>query len=202
MRSFLGGTCLALLLCSACSSDTVDSDEQARRAYLGLDTSVEKSLTLGFQGFNAASNANIPAQMTAGDKSGTLTIGGQVDAGTSINKQMRLTVGMVMYSDGPFAIDMSGHTATITYDTDAATATQPQLDLSLHNFPNGTFTGTLMGTYHLSGDIKGDATLNLTFTGDLMDDGTGKTVRKPGTTTVTGTATNADGGMYTVNVMI
>ena len=34
-------------------NDEVSSDEQARRAYLGIDKSVEKSLQLGFDGFNS-----------------------------------------------------------------------------------------------------------------------------------------------------
>src|SRR5215207_9738868 len=73
--------CVSLLSLSgfACSDDDgVDSDEEARRAYLGLDLSIEKSLTLGFAGFNAASSANIDAQMDAGDSTGMLTISGQV----------------------------------------------------------------------------------------------------------------------------
>src|SRR5690349_7573501 len=88
------------LLIAACSSDQVDSDEQARRAYLALDKSISKSLNLGFQGFNMASSANIAPQMGAGDKAGTLTITGQVDQGSSANKGMRLNVGMVGYDDG------------------------------------------------------------------------------------------------------
>src|SRR4051812_2313430 len=74
---------LASLGLAACSSDSIDSDEQARRAYLGLDPSVEKSIALGFDGFNAASSANIPTQMAAGDLTGTIAIDGQVDQGAS-----------------------------------------------------------------------------------------------------------------------
>lgn len=83
---------------SGCGND-ISSDEQARRAYLGLDKSVGKSLQLGFAGFNAASSANIPAQTTTGDAGGTLTITGQVDQGASSNKGMRLRVGMAGYTD-------------------------------------------------------------------------------------------------------
>ncbi|HTJ41373.1 MAG TPA: hypothetical protein VL463_04730 [Kofleriaceae bacterium] len=193
----------ATFLLTACGSDEIDSNEAARRAYLGLDKSIQKSLTLGFDGFYAGSNANIATQMAPGDSTGTLTISGHVDAGQSNNKQMHLNVGMVMYSDGAFVVDDKNDKATITYDTSTDVTMQPELGLSLHNFPNGTYDGTMVnGTYHLSGDIKGDATLNLTLTGELMDDGTGKTVRKPGTTVITGTATNADGGSYTINVTI
>jgi hypothetical protein len=68
---------------TACGSDELDSDEEARRAYLGLDLSIEKSLGLGFAGFNAASSANIDPQIGTGDGGGMLTITGQVDQGTS-----------------------------------------------------------------------------------------------------------------------
>jgi hypothetical protein len=196
--------CASLLALSAaaCSDDSgVSSDEEARRAYLGLDRSIEKSLTLGFAGFNAASSANIDPQTAAGDLAGTLTITGQVDQGNSDNKNMRLYVGMVGYSDGKVVIDEQQHEIDLTYDTDAEAASQPFLSLSLKNLPTGTFDGTLMGTYHLSGDIGGDVTLDLTMAGQLMDDGTGKVVRVPGSTTITGTATSGDGS-YAVDVTI
>jgi hypothetical protein len=45
----------------------VSSEEQAQRAYLGLDKSIGKALVLGFAGFNAASSANISPQSTSGD---------------------------------------------------------------------------------------------------------------------------------------
>src|SRR5215217_3643675 len=98
---------------TACGDDEVSSDEQARRAYLGLDESVSKALQLGFAGFNAASSANIPAQSAPGGVSGTLFISGQVDQGASTNKGMRLRVGMATYSGtlkGPFQMtgDLEG----------------------------------------------------------------------------------------------
>lgn len=198
------------LLIAACSSDQVDSDEQARRAYLGLDKSVGKSINLGFQGFNMASSANITPQTTMGDKAGMLTISGQVDQGASANKEMRLDVGMVGYDDGDVKINDSGDTIHIVYDTSTDLTMQPYLDLKLMNIPTGTLTGTLTsnanmtGVYKLTGDIKGTLTLNLTISGTLMPGtGTGTTVeRVVGTTTVTGTATNSDGGTYQVNVML
>src|SRR5262245_60070910 len=96
---------LIALLGTACSdSDDLDSNEEARRAYFGLDASIEKSLALGFAGFNAASSANIDAQMGVGDDTGTLVITGQVDQGASANKGMRLFVDMHDYSDGKVVI--------------------------------------------------------------------------------------------------
>jgi len=200
-----------LLLCfvlGACgSSDTVSSDEQARRAYLGLDKSIGKSITLGFDGFNSASSANISPQMVAGDKAGTLTVTGQVDQGASANKGMRLYVGMVGYTDGPITVDDKNHTISVTYDTATDAASQPYLQMMLMNIPSGTLTGsltsggTMAGKYHLTGDIKGDVELDLQFTGTLMSGGNNTVVRVPGSTHVTGTAVSGD-GMYTVDVTI
>jgi len=185
---------------AACGSDDIDSDEAARRAYLGLDPSIEKSLALGFAGFNSASSANISPQMGTGTGAGSLVITGQVDQGSSDNKGMRLRVGMIDYTDG--AIDIGdGETVDITYDTSDDVAMQPALELSLRNIPDGTLTGTLIGVYVMAGDLEGEATLNLTFTGLIRNDGTGKTVRMPGSTTVTGTATSGD-GTYDVNITL
>ncbi len=179
--------------------DEVSSDEQARRAYLGLDKSIEKSLQLGFAGFNAASSANISPQTTNGDTTGTLTVSGQVDQGSLANKGMRLRVGMTNYSDGTVTVD--DETVKITYQTATATTAQPALDLSLRNIPNGTFTGTLVGAFQMSQDLEGEVTLNLSMSGMIEDDGTGKVRRKAGSTTVTGTAKSGD-GEYQVNVTL
>jgi len=191
-------------LTAACGGDdAVDSDEQARRAYLGLDKSIQKSIDLGFAGFNSASSANIDPQSANGDKAGTLTITGQVDQGSSNNKGMRLKVGMVHYTDGPFAINSDGDTIEVIYDTVTDVTMQPALTMQLKNIPSGTLDGTLMGVYQLTNDLTGTLTLNLTFAGTLQA-GSGSTIttRVQGTTTVTGTATNADGGVYNISIMI
>ncbi len=189
----------------ACGDDDIDSDEAARRAYLGLDLSVEKALNLGFAGFNAASSANIDPQSGPGDATGTLTVTGQVDQGASANKGMRLNVGMVDYSDGPFEVIVEGEDEpieiAITYDTSANLAEQPYLMLQLRDIPDGTFTGELTGTYFAEGHIEGDVTLDLTMSGQIMDGGNGLVVRVIGTTTITGTATSGD-GLYDVNVTL
>lgn len=185
-------------LAPACSSDTsLSSDEQARRAYLGLDKSIGKSITLGFDGFNSASSANISPQTTTGDGTGMLVITGQVDQGSSANKGMRLAVAMTDYSDGKFVVD--GNDVSLTYATDAAA--QPTLDMMLKGIPTGTISGTLAGLYHMSGDLVGDVTLTLTFTGDLQAGPNNTVERKPGTTVVSGTAA-ADGGTYNVMVTL
>lgn len=193
------GLTLIGLLGAACGSDGIDSDEAARRAYLGLDTSVESSLALGFAGFNAANSANIDPQMMPGLSAGMLTITGQVDQGSSANKGMRLHVGMVDFSDGEVVLD-DLTTFEATYNTDVDVTQQPALDLSLRGIPTGTFTGTLAGVYHLSGGIDADADLSLTFSGTLQAAPGGAT-RVPGTTKVTGTATSGD-GVFEVNVTL
>jgi hypothetical protein len=196
-------------LCAAvgCDDDDIDSDESARRAYLGLDLSIEKSITLGFAGFNAASSANIDAQTAMGNVAGTLTVTGQVDQGASLNKGMRLNIGMVGYNDGDIAINDDGDTINVTYDTDVDPLKQPYLTMQLKNIPTGMLDGqltsntTMTGVYLLSGDIVGELTLNLVIAGTLA--GTVDAVsRAPGTTTVTGTATNSDGGVYEINLTI
>jgi hypothetical protein len=193
------GILTSSILAIGCGSDEIDSDEAARRAYLGLDGSIERSLALGFDGFNAATSANIPPQMAAGPAGGTLTITGQVDQGASDNKGMRLRVGMVGYTEG--AIEIDGDDIDIVYDTAADAANQPYLQLNLRNIPNGTFTGSLVGDYTMTGDLEGTATLNVTFSGNIMDDGAGNVVRAPGTIMVTGTATTGD-GVYNIAVTL
>ncbi len=187
---------LALALLAACGSDTVSSAQGARLAYLGLDGAIDRALTLGLQGFNAAQSANIAPQTGNGDVSGTLTVTGQVDQGASVNKELRLKTAFVTYQDRVSGGDAGA--THITYDTDAAAL--PALGLSLRNIPNGTFTGTLAGKVHMSGDLKGDVTLALTFTGNLQAVPGGQGVqRAPGTTHVTGTATS-DYGTYTIDL--
>jgi hypothetical protein len=166
----------------------VGSEEDARRAYVGLDKSVDKAIQLGFQGFNLASSANIDPQSTKGDKGGTLTVSGKVDQGASANKTMTLNEDMKGYSDD----------GLITYDT---AGSLPVIDLKLSGVPTGTVGGTLSGTFKMSGDLEGEVTLSLSIAGDLQPttaDMT-KVERKPGTTKITGTATS-DYGTYDVNV--
>jgi hypothetical protein len=187
---------LAIVATLGCSSNDVSSADDARRAYLGLDGSIDKAIDLGFQGFNAAKSANIPMESAPGALAGTLTVTGQVDQGVSNNKQMHLGVAMAGYKD----------VAGFTYDTDqgssdAGTAV-PALDMSLQGIPTGTLGGSLAGTFRMSGDLSGPVTLALTFTGDLEpspDGGAGGVVRKPGTMHVTGTATSP-AGTFTVDV--
>jgi hypothetical protein len=198
-----------LVLSIGCGGDdAVDSDEQARRAYLGLDKAIGKAITLGFQGFNAASSANIAPQMTTGAKAGTITVTGQVDQGSSANKGMRLDVGMVGYDDGPFEINTDHDTIEVKYDTDTDMTKQPYLAMQLKGIPTGTLDATLdsgstmTGVFKLSGDLRGTLTLMLTISGTLMGTSDADVARVAGSTTVTGTATNSDGGSYMISLMI
>jgi hypothetical protein len=201
----------SLLLGAACGGDDdgVDSNEEARRAYLGLDLSIEKTLDLGMDGFNAADNANIPDQSGVGDEDGTIVVSGQVDSGASDNKGLRLYVDMVAYTDGVVVIDEDDDgeddlELEITYDTDPADL--PYVELSLRNIPQdtgtGTLTGTLLGTYGMSGDLEGTVTLDLAMSGDIEGDGSGGISRVVGSTTVTGTATSDDDGVYDIDLTL
>jgi hypothetical protein len=180
---------MILALAASGCGNGVSSNEDARKAYLSLDPSVDKAITLGFNGFNTASSANISPQMAAGTKSGSLTVTGQVDQGTSTNKTMRLQEMMVNYSDD----------GLITYAT--SSTMPPELDMDLKGVPTGTVSGTLVGSFEMTGQESGSLDMNLSFTGDLEPvpmDAT-KVERKPGTTIITGTATSA-AGTYQVNI--
>lgn len=178
---------VTLFLVCGCGNGSVHSDADAQKAYLGLDASIDKAITLGFAGFNAASSANISPQMTTGTVKGTLTVTGQVDQGTSTNKTMRLSTAYVMYSDD----------GKVLYDTDPNAL--PLLSMDLKMIPTGTLSGTLAGNVNMSGDLKNAVMLNLTFTGDLQAGANNTVERKPGTTHITGTAVS-DYGTYTVDV--
>lgn len=189
MKRSLFVSAFALALGVLGCSDDVGSEEDARRAYIGLDGSVDKAMQLGFQGFNAASSANIDPQTTNGTKAGTLIVSGKVDQGASDNKTMTLSEAMKGYSDD----------GEITYDTDAAAL--PVIDLKLSKIPDGTIDGTLVGSFSMSGPLEGSVKLSLTIVGELQPtaaDAT-KIERKPGTTTIKGTA-ESDYGTYDVNV--
>ncbi len=199
MKLFPWFVLIAVSAAACGGDDTISSEEEARRAYFGLDESIAASITLGFAGFNAASSANIPPQSAMGIVGGTLTITGQVDQGSSNNKGMRLLVGMVAYTDGVVVIDGKPTDVNIVYDT--AAASPPALTMQLKSIPTGTLDGTLIGDYAMTGDIDGTATLNLTFSGKLMDAGGGKVVRVPGMTHVTGSAVSGD-GTYAVDITL
>ena len=177
------------LLAAGCGGSSVNSPEDAKKSYLGLDASIDKALTLGFNGFNSANSANISPQMTTGTKTGTMTITGQVDQGASKNKGMRLLEALAMYSDD----------GLITYNT--STTAPPMLTLSLRNIPTGTLDGTLTGDVQMSGDEKGALTLALAFSGMIqpMANDMTKVQRVPGSTHITGTATSPS-GTYTVDL--
>jgi len=179
-----------LAFAPACGNDdAVNSKADAERAYQGLDASIDKAIKLGFDGFNAATNANIPAQSANGDASGTMTVSGQVDQGASTNKTMHLTEALAAYADDEH----------LKYDTNAAAL--PDLEMKLSKVPDGMLTGTLVGSFEMSGDLKGGVTLNLAFSGDLQPNAVdpSKVERKPGTTHITGTATSG-GDTFNVDV--
>lgn len=191
---------VVLSLSVGCGS--VSSEDDARRAYLGLDNAIEKALALGLQGFNEASSANIAPQSMGGDEDGLITVSGQVDQGASANKGMRLTVLLEDYTDGPVVVNKDGDELeiAIVYNTDPDA--QPALNLNLRDIPDGTFTGSLAGDFQMEGELVGSIRLDLAFSGELESDGAGGTRRSPGTTHVTGTATADNGSTFDIDVTI
>jgi hypothetical protein len=198
-RALVMSCALALSAVAGCSCTDVASEEQAARAYLGIDPGVERALKLGFQGFNAASSANIPTQSEAGATSGTMEVGGQVDQGSSDNKTMNLDVKLTDYADPVTKLHDDDPDYEVVYSTNDGAPLA--LDMKLMNVPSGTLTGTLVGTVVMEKDLTGNLDLNLTFSGQIEESpaGSGQTARKAGTTHVTGTATS-DAGEYKVDV--
>ncbi len=189
------GCAPALFLCAAlaaCGNDGVSDEDSARIAYLGLDASIDRAMTLGFKGFNEASSANIAKQSDGGAARGTMDVDGKVDQGASNNKNMDLNVVLTGYADGPVA------EVDVTYDT----ANGPiLLSLSLKGLPDADFTGSFTGTPTMTGDLLGPVLLSLTLSGQTEEspDAAGDVRRKPGTLRITGTATS-DFGTYSVEV--
>jgi hypothetical protein len=184
----------------ACGQGEVSNEHNARQAYLGLDTAIDRAMQLGMAGYNAATSANIPDQTADGDASGTMVVGGKVDAGVSANKEMELDVALDDYSDGALE-DEDGRALHIVYQTDEDDL--PVLSLSLRDMPDGTFTGTFRGRFLMEGDLEGEVSLDLDVSGDLEEvpDGDGAIRRKRGTISVTGTATSRY-GTYDVDVSL
>jgi hypothetical protein len=179
---------LAILLVAGCHSDEVDSEKKAANAYLGLDGLVETSIDLGFKGISDTNGATIPAEMASGLKSGTVTVTGTVDQGVSQNKNMYLKLALVKFSN-------DGH---VTYDAPVEGKPQPALDMRIAKA--ASLSGTLMGEFAMSGDLKGSVILMLTFTSTLETGADSKLHRKAGTTHVTGTAMSS-AGTYNVDIM-
>lgn len=78
----------------------------------------------------------------------------------------------------------------------------PHFDLQLKGMPDGTLDGTIAGDVAMAGDLDGLATLDLAVDGPTQDDGSGQAERVPGSTHVTGTVTNGDGGVFDVDVTL
>src|SRR5690606_20843736 len=108
-------------------------------------------IQLGFDGYNAASSANIPQQSQAGDLTGTMIVTGQVDQGSSDNKGMRLQVTL---EDAYADVVLEGEREVI-YNGGPA-----DLGMSFKGLPDADLSGTLVGTFVMDGDLVGDVALN------------------------------------------
>ncbi len=192
-RTFLLFSLVPFVAGAAACGGGVSSEHAARQAYMGLDKAVDRALKLAMRGYNAATSANIPDQSEPGDESGTMVVGGKVDAGVSANKVMTVTVALDEYSDGVLE-DEDGDDLFIVYFTDEDDDL-PVLDLKLKGIPNGTFDGTFEGPFFMEGDLEGRVTLVLEIEGSLeeIEGSDGDIRRKPGTVTVIGTATSRYG---------
>jgi hypothetical protein len=182
----------APLALSACGKDGVADEESARRAYLGLDRAIDRAIDLGFAGFSAADSANIPEQMGMGELSGLMVINGQVDQGASDNKGMRLD--MVLQDD--YADVVVEDEFEVVYNGGPAA-----LDMNFMGLPDADLTGTLNGTFTMTGELAGDVTLDLDISGKTMEDAAGDIVRVPGTIRVVGTASSPY-GVFAVDVSL
>jgi hypothetical protein len=180
---------LTLLGAFAACGGGVNSADDAKKAYLGLDPSVDKAISLGFAGFNSASSANITPQSADGGFSGTMTVTGQVDQGVSANKGMRLFDALSSYSDD----------GQIKYSTDQAAVPALTINLKGIGTTTGTVDGSLNGSFMMSGALTGQVSLALTFAGQIDTAADGGVSRAPGTTHITGTATSP-AGTYGVDV--
>lgn len=191
LLSLLAAAPLALSGCGG-PKDAVADEESARRAYLGLDRAVDRAIDLGFAGFSAASNANIPEQAGKGDLSGAMIINGQVDQGASDNKGMRLQ--MVLQDD--YADVVVEDEFEVVYNGGPVT-----FEMNFKGLPDADITGILEGTFTMTGELAGDITLDLDITGKTMENAAGDIVRVPGTIHVVGSATSAY-GVFAVDVML
>lgn len=171
--------------------DGVADEESARRAYLGLDRAIDRAIDLGFAGFNAANSANIPEQSGDGEITGVMVVGGQVDQGNSDNKNMRLEVTLAMDYQDVVVEDLA-----IVYNGGPA-----DLDMEFKGLPDANLTGSLVGTFVMGGDLLGEVTLDLDFTGTTEEGPGGAIVRTAGSIHVLGTATS-DYGVFMVDVSL
>ena len=188
---------MLLLLTLACH-DSVTSEREAELAYIGFDAGVSRALDLGLQGFSLASSANLDPQSADGDEAGTMTIEGKADQGSSDNKGLRLYVALAEYADLA-DVDLDGDDDIyVVYDTEEEGPLD--VDLQLRDMPDGTLSGTLVGTVMLSEDLEGPATFALNLDGATEADGDGLR-RVAGSTHVTGTVTGPSGEDYAVDVM-
>ena len=182
---------LSLVNCGG-NEGAVNDPVSAELSYIGLDRAIDRAIDLGFDGFNAADSANIPEQTDNGELTGRMIVNGKVDQGSSDNKNMTLNVTLTDdYSDTVLDGERE-----VVYNGGPAT-----LDLSFKGLPTATFTGTLRGSFSMTGDLAGAVTLDLQLSG-MTEAGAGDIiVRKPGTIRVVGTA-SSDYGVYDVDVSL
>jgi hypothetical protein len=115
----------------------VNSEEDARKAYLGLDTSVDKASP-----WDSPDSMPLPARTSIRSADGGSVGHHDRDRpgrpGRIANKEMRLFDALSNYSDD----------GKVKYGTDQAAL--PALNMSLKGIPNGTLDGSLNGSFMMS----------------------------------------------------
>src|SRR5215469_4021145 len=115
---------LTVLGAFAACGGGVNSTDDAKKAYMGLDPSVDKAITLGFAGFNSATSANISPQSADG---------GQIKYTTDQAAPPALTINLKGIPTGTLDGSLNGSFMM-------AGALTGQVSLAL------SFTGQLQGT--------------------------------------------------------
>ncbi len=189
---------LVWIFVAGCARGQITSDQEAEWAWMGLEGAVDAALTLGLQGYSEASSANIAAQSGTGDVSGTITVTGQADQGSSDNKGLRLDIVLVGYRDRVDLNEDGDEDLAVTYDTPEGT--DLLADLKLRDLPDGTLSGTVTRDVEMIGDLEGAIRLALDIDGPTESDGGEGVMLVDGETHVSGTATNEGGGVFEVDL--
>jgi hypothetical protein len=167
------------LLVIGCGMD-VGSTADAQRAYQGLETSVERAISL-----SVSSLGNAAARTAKGRVSGALRLGEPVQHDSA---GARFLAALSRYSDD----------GEIVYSTDPDAP--PAVTLDVRNVSRGALDGTIEGSFLMSGAERGQVSLLLAFSTAVAPGPGGALVRRPGTTRITGTATSPSGA-YHVDVI-
>ena len=168
----------------ACSDDDLDEEETVAAIFDAFQPTIAKIVAKGYEAKDAAtSGANITTPVTAaGDRQGTMTIGGKTAQSNGGNQNFTLWVQL----DGPY-IDVED-ISFVTDNTTDASKLQFPVQITLQPSDN-RMNATLNGALDVDGDIEGTAIFAFTIATDLADDDGNAT---PICSHITGTITQED----------